>query len=103
VKISGETVIVKAVADPDTGDPTVLVGRAIATRDGINYAESEFFNWELEPVEANIDREFREAVYRAELARKGLGMAQAAQTQVTQLELFDDEEDDEDPEDGPLN
>ena len=100
VKISGETVQVLKEAKPE-GYVSVL--RARATRDGIEYFPETMDDFTLEPVEANIDREFREAVYRSELARKGLMIqqAQAHAQDAEQGELFDD--DDSDPEEGPLN
>jgi hypothetical protein len=96
VKISGETVIVV-----DAGLPVgIKVRRAMITRDGIEYEPALFAAYELEPVEANIDREFREAVYRTNLFRSGLVVQQQelAQSADDQGELFEDE----DPEE-PLN
>ena len=97
VKISGESVIVV-----DAGLPVgIKVRRARITRDGMEYEPAIFAAYELEPVEANIDREFREAVYRTNLFRSGLVVQQQelAQSADAQGELFDDD----DSEDGPLN
>ena len=97
VKISGETVQVILVEDGKVG-----ILRAIPTRDGIEYEVETVDEFTLEPVEANIDREFREAVYRTNLFRSGLVVQQQelAQSADDQGELF---EDDELEDDEPLN
>ena len=100
VKISGETVYI----DRTLAEGDVVARRALATKDGIRYVTTTFAPDELEPVEANIDREFREAVYRTNLFRSGLVVQQqelqGAQSADDQGELF---EDDELEDDEPLN
>ena len=99
VKISGETVQVLK-APNETGLVEVL--RALATRNGIEYQREHVDACVLEPVEANIDREFREAVYRTNLFRSGLVVQQqelqGAQSADDQGVLFDDDDSEE-----PLN
>ena len=100
VKISGETVQVLK-APNEVGLVEVL--RALATRNGIEYQREHVDAHVLEPVEANIDREFREAVYRTNLFRSGLVVQQqelqgSAQSADDQGELFDEDDSEE-----PLN
>lgn len=88
------------VTDPIASEG-IEVRRAITIHGALEYKTDLFSEDELEPVEANIDREFREAVYRSQLAQRGLGLTRAQAAEPEQGELFDDEEDE--PEEGPLN
>lgn len=71
VKYTGESVMIRATdiqnGEGTYNDKSVLVSRAKQTRDGIEYDTSYFHPSELETVEANIDREFQEAMYRRSL------------------------------------
>ena len=64
VKYSGETVYVLGEAN---SAGSVQVRRARITRDGIEYIPEIFRKEELEPVEENIQREFKEGVYRQQI------------------------------------
>ena len=67
VKITGETVQVIEVENS-----LIKASRARVGRDGIEYELQTFFPFALETVEANIDREFAEVIYRQQLMKQKL-------------------------------
>jgi hypothetical protein len=69
VKISNETVFVQSVTNS-----SARVLRAVTTRDGVMYVSHELPPDALESVEESIQREFKEALYRHNLACEQLGV-----------------------------
>lgn len=61
VKYTGETIV---VLNTSMAPDFLVCRRAKQTTNGIEYVETSFHASELEPVEANIDREFQEGLYR---------------------------------------
>lgn len=67
MKFSGENVFVVGEEDG-----MIRVHRARITRDGLEYCSEYFMPNALETVEANIDREFAEVIYRQKLMKAKL-------------------------------